>query len=158
MLTVRDQAPPGEWWGRLGLRMLEPRRMEILRAIGGEGVYTKDPGCTLKILRRLRSGGLVGVHFDGRSATGTTTWPFLGVARHFATGIFELVRLSGCAVVPMLCLGRSTAFRIAFSPRLDIVEAPGREACVRANLPAFVDTIERQVRDHPAEWEQWTSF
>ncbi len=132
--------------------------MEFLRAVIGEAVYVQDPASTLKILRRLRSGGLVKIHFDGHSGTRTTPGPFLGLPRHFSTGIFDLVRLSGCAVVPMLCLGRSTAFRVIFSPMLDIVKAPGREAFIRANLPAFVQTIEKQIRDHPGEWEQWMSF
>jgi lauroyl/myristoyl acyltransferase len=158
MLSVRDQIQRGDWWGRLGRRILEPRHAELLHAVIGEAVYAQDPGCTLEILRRLRSGGLVNIHFDGQSATRTTPWPFLGLPRRFSEGIFDLVRLSGCAVVPMLCLGRSTAFRVIFSPMLDIVKATGREAFIHANLPAFVQTIEKQIRDHPGEWEQWTSF
>ena len=158
MLSVRDQMPRGDWWGRLGRRILEARRVELLHAVIGEATYVQDPGSTLKILRRLRSGGLVNIHFDGHSGTRTTPWPFLGLPRHFSTGIFDLVRLSGCAVVPMLCLGRSTGFRVIFSPMLDIVKAAGREAFIRANLPTFVQTIEKQIRDHPGEWEQWTSF
>ncbi len=158
MLSVRDQMPPGDWWGRLGRRILEPRRIELVQSVIGETVYVQDPGSTLKILCRLRSGGLVSIHFDGHSGTRATPWPFLGVPRRFSTGVFDLVRLSGCAVVPMLCLGRSTAFRVIFSPMLDIVKASGREAFIRANLPTFVQTIENQIRNHPGEWEQWMSF
>jgi len=132
--------------------------MELLQAVIWEAVYVQDRGSTLKILLRLRSGGLVSIHFDGHSGTRSRPWPFLGVPRRFSTGIFDLVRLSGCAVVPMLCLGRSTAFRVIFSSMLDIVKTPGREAFIRANLPIFVQTIEKQIRDHPGEWEQWTSF
>jgi lauroyl/myristoyl acyltransferase len=157
MLSVRDRMPQGEWRGRLG-RILEPRRMELLHALIGESVYVHDPGCTLKILRRLRCGGLVNIHFDGQSGTRSMPWPFLGLPRHFSTGIFDLVRLSGCAVVPMLCLGRSTDLRVIVSPMLDVVKTPGREDFIRANLPAFVETIEKQIRDHPGEWEQWPSF
>ena len=158
MLSVRDQTPQLEWEGRLGRRILATRRMELLQALIGEAVYLKDPGSTLKIFGRLRSGGLVNIHFDGQSGIRTTPWPFLGLQRHFTTGIFDLVRLSGCAVVPMLCLGRSTSLRVILSPMLGIVKAPGREEFIRANLPTFVQTIEKQIRDHPAEWEQWVSF
>lgn len=157
MLSVRDQLAKGVWRGRLG-RILESRRMELLQTLIGESVYVHDPGCTLKILRRLRCGGLVHVNFDGQSGTNTALWPFFGVPRRFSTGIFDLVRLSGCAVVPMLCLGRSTNLRIIFSPGLDVVKVPGREEFIRANLPTFVGTIEKQIRDHPGEWEQWPSF
>ncbi len=158
ILTVRDQTPHGDWWGRFGRRILEPRRVEFLHAIIGESVYIQDRECTLKILRRLRSGGLVNIHFDGQSGTRTTPWSFLGTPRRFSTGIFDLVRLSGCAVIPMLCLGRSSGFRIIFGPMLDIVQAPGRDEFIRANLPAFVQTVEKQILDYPEEWEQWMSM
>jgi len=157
-LTVRDQIERGDWWGRFGRRVLEPRRMEFLNAIIGESVYIQDRECTLQILRRLRSGGLVSIHFDAQSGTRTAPWSFLGAPRRFSTGIFDLVRLSGCAVVPMLCLGRSSAFRIVFGPMLNVVQVPGRDEFIRANLPAFVQTIEKQVLDYPEEWCQWMSI
>ena len=158
ILTVRQEISKGEWWGRLGRRILERRRVNFLHAIIGESVYVQDPGCTLKILRTLRTTGLVDIHFDMPSGSGTRPWPFLGVPWRFPTGIFELVRLSGCAVVPMLCLGRSSAFRIVFGPMLDIVSAPGRDEFVSANLPAFVETIEKQIRDYSEEWQQWMTI
>jgi Kdo2-lipid IVA lauroyltransferase/acyltransferase len=157
MLSVRDQMPEGEFRGRLG-RILEPRRMELLQKLIGESVYVDDPGSALKIFRRLRCGGLVNIHFDGQSGTNTALWPFFGVPRRFSTGIFDLVRLSGCAVVPMLCLGRSTDLRIILNPMLNVMKSAGREEFIRANLPTFVGTIEKQIRDHPGEWEQWPSF
>lgn len=158
ILTVRDELSYGDWWGRCGHRLLAPRRLEFLHAIGGESAYIQDPGCTLKIFGRLRSGGLVHIHFDGRSAARSIPWSFLGVPWHFSAGIFDLVRLSGCAVVPMLCLGRISALRIIFGPMLDIVDVPGRDEFIRANLPVFVQTIEQQIEDHPEEWEQWMSI
>jgi lauroyl/myristoyl acyltransferase len=158
ILTVRDQFEEGDWWGRLGLRFLAPRRMQLLKRIVAEGSCVRDRECTLKILHALRSGGLVGIHFDGHSGTRIAPWPFLGVSRYFSTGMLDLVRLSGCAVVPMLSLGRSSGFRIVFDPALEIVEAGGRDEFIRANLPAFVQAIERQVSEHPEEWEEWMSF
>jgi hypothetical protein len=41
---------------------------------------------------------------------------------------------------------------------LDIVSAPGRDEFVSANLPAFVETIEKQIRDYPEEWQQWMTI
>jgi KDO2-lipid IV(A) lauroyltransferase len=158
ILAVREETQRGDWWGRFGRSVLEPRRMEFSNAVIGESVYTQDRECTLKILRRLRSGGLVNIHFDGQSGTRTAPWSFLGTPRHFSTGIFDLVRLSGCAAIPMLCLGRSSAFRILFGPMLEIVQASGRDEFIRANLPAFVETIEKQILDHPEEWEHWMSI
>ena len=158
MLTVRDRTPDGDWWGRAGRRILEPRRRQFLHSVIGEAVYVQDRSCTLKIFQRLRSAGLVHIHFDGRSGNNSVLWPFLGVPRRFSTGVFEIIRLSGCAVVPMLCLGRSSAFRIRFQPALDIAPASCRKEFVSANLPMFVQTIEKQIRNYPEEWEAWMSF
>ena len=158
MLTVRDRIAEADWWGRLARRILEPRRRQFLRSITGEVVFVQDRDCALKILQRLRSGGLVNIHFDGRSGKKLAAWPFLGLPRSFGTGVFEIVRLSGCAVVPMLSLGKSSSFRIVFEPALEIGVASGRDEFVRANLPNFVRTIEKQIRNHPEEWEEWISF
>ncbi len=158
ILTVRDEIAEGDWWGRLGRRVLAPRRVKFLQAIMGESVDIQDRGCVLKIVKRLRSGGLVNIHFDGLAGARTTPWPFLGTRRNFSTGIFDIVRLSGCAVVPMICLGRSSDFRISFGPMLDIMQASGRDEFIQGNLPAFVETVEGQIVDHPEEWEQWMSI
>lgn len=158
MLTVRDRIAGGDWWGLLGRRFLEPRRLQFLRSITGEAVYVQDNAVALKIVQRLRSGGLVLILFDGRSRKKPAVWPFLGSPRDFPTGVFEIIRLSGCAVVPMLSLGKSSAFRIKFGPALEVVAASGREEFVRANLPNFVRILEKQVQEYPEEWEEWISF
>ena len=158
MLSVRDRITRGDWWGRLGKRMLEPRRRQFLGSIMGESVYVGERDCTLKLFQRLRSGGLVHIHFDGRSGKNFATRPFLGRPRSFATGLFEIVRLSGSAVVPMLCLGRGSGFRIRFEPALEMVPASAREEFIQANLPNFVKTLEKHIQDHPEEWEEWISF
>jgi hypothetical protein len=41
---------------------------------------------------------------------------------------------------------------------LDIIQVPGRDEFIRANLPAFVDTIEKQILAYPEQWEQWMSI
>lgn len=158
MLTVRDEISQGDWWGRWGRRILARRRLEFIRAIIGESVCIQDRGCTLKIFSRLRSGGLVNIHFDGLSGAETTLSSFLGSPRRFSTGTLDIVRLSGCAVIPMVSLGNSSAFRIVFGPMFDIVHVPGRDEFIRANLPAFVQTIEKQIVNYPEEWEQWLSI
>lgn len=155
MLTVRHRMPSEDLAGRFGRRILQPRLVEFLHEVIQDEVYVQDPGCTLKILQKLRSGGLVNIHFDARHGARTVESRLLGVQRRFATGVFDIVRLSGCAVVPMLCLGRSTGLRIIFGPMLDIIDASGRDEFVAANLPSFVQTIEKQIADNPEEWTLW---
>jgi len=156
MLSVRNKQPPDDLAGQLGRRILQSRYMEFLHGVIQDEVYVQDSECTLKILQRLRSGGLVNIHFDAPYGARSVEWPFLGKPERFATGIFDIVRLSGCAVAPMVCLGRSTEFRIGFGPLLEIVPADTRDEFVSANLPSFVQTLEKHIVDHPDEWELWT--
>jgi lauroyl/myristoyl acyltransferase len=158
VLTVRDHVSEGDWWGRFGKRFLVPRRLALLDSIVGESLWLQDPGCTLKILGALRSGGCVDIHFDGQSGTRMTSGTFLGAPRCFSTGVLDIARLSGCSVVPMLCLGCAAGFRIVFKPALNLVREAGREEFIRANLASFIEAIEEQVRAYPGDWEQWMSI
>jgi lauroyl/myristoyl acyltransferase len=157
MLSVHNQSPSNHAAGRLG-RILQPRYLELQRRAHPDVVYIQDPDCSLKILRRLRSGGLVNIQLDGIAGAQAIEYTFLGRLWRFPAGIFDLVQLSGCAVVPMLCLGGSAGFCVSFNPMLDVVKADSRDECVAANLPGFVTALEKQIADHPEEWRLWTHF
>jgi lauroyl/myristoyl acyltransferase len=157
-LSVRNRQPSNAAEGRLGRRFVRARRSEVQQRVLPDHVYVQDPECTLKIMRRLRAGGLAAVQLDGRAGTNPLEYSFLGMRRHLASGTFEIVRLSGCAVVPMLCLGRSDGFRIRFEPALEIVPATSRDAFVCANLPRFVTVMERQIIANPEEWRLWNPY
>jgi Kdo2-lipid IVA lauroyltransferase/acyltransferase len=154
-LTVHNQKPWSPSEGRLG-RILWPRYSELRRQGNPDVVYIQDAECSPKILRRLRSGGLVHIQFDALKAKTVVEGPFLGVPWRFPAGPFDFARLSGCAVVPMLCLGRSTGFQVRFSPMLDVKMVASREEFVDANLSAFKEVFERQIADYPEEWRLWT--
>lgn len=139
--------------GRLG-RFLQTRYMEFQHQLVPDEVDPWDPDCTLKMLQSLRSGGLVNVHYDVRGKTRPLHGQFLGLPRRFPAGILHIVYLSGCAVIPMLCLGNGRGFRIVFSPPLDIANAPAPNEFA-ANLPAFAAAIERHITEHPEEWVLW---
>ena len=154
VLSVQKQSPRKPSEGRLGYR-LRQRYVELLRQGNPDVVDIRDAECSLKILRRLRSGGLVHMHVDALSAKTAVEGQFLGVPWRFPAGAFDFVRLSGCAVVPMLCLGPSTGFHIRFSPALSVVGAASREEFVNANLPTFTEVFERQIAEHPEQWRLW---
>lgn len=155
VLSVRNGVPPDGAAGRLGRNRFQRRYVEFLHSVIRDEVLIQDPECSLRILRRLRSGGLVNVHFDAAFAAERTEMPFLGVPRLFGTGILDIVRLSGCEVVPMQCLGSTEDLSIVFDAPLAVVRGGTREAFLAANLPLFVRTLEAQVREHPDEWELW---
>lgn len=156
-LSIHNQRPANKAQGRLG-KMLQPRSIELQKLANADQAYVQDPDCGLKIMRRLRAGGFAVLQADGRGGIRLVDQVFLGVPWLVATGIYEIVRLQDCAVVPMLCLGRSTGFRIRFDPMLTIHSAPSREAFMAANLPGFLAVVEKQIIKNPEEWTLWNHF
>lgn len=155
VLSVHNRRPSNKCEGRLGRQFLQPRSIRLQSLAFPDHVYIQDPNCSLSILQRLRAGGLAVIHADGRGRTKVVEHLFLGRPWPVPAGIFEIVRLSGCAVVPMLCLGRSDGFRIRFDPMLDLDRAPSRDAFLSANLPCFLSAVERQIIQNPEEWILW---
>jgi len=158
VLCVRNQRPENSGSGRLGRCILQPRLLEFRRRASAQVVYIQDPECSLKILRRLRSGGVVNIQVDGIVGTRAVAGTLLGRPWRFPAGIFDLVRRSGCAVVPMLCVGRIAGFRISFDPALDLAMADSRDEWLASNLPVIVRALEEQIAGHPEEWRLWTHF
>ena len=156
-LAVHNQRPSNKAEGRLG-RLLQPRSIQLQKRAYPDQAYIQEADCSLKIMRRLRAGGLTVLQFDGRGGTKVIEQTFLGVPWRFPSGIFEIVRLSECAVLPMLCLGRSNGFRIRFEPMLAIHGATSRDAFVSANLPGFLNAVESQIAKNPEEWTLWNHF
>lgn len=156
VLTVRDAVPSDRWMGRLGESALQSKYLEFLHGVMGELVFVEDPQCALKVFRRLREGGLVSVLFDAPFSSHTIEAAFLGRQKPFPTGLLEIVRLSGCAVVPMLCTGNQRNCRIEFGEALQLQTAGDRQGFVAANLMPFVSTLEEMIRKRPDEYELWT--
>jgi lauroyl/myristoyl acyltransferase len=158
VLAIHNQRPSNKWEGRLGRQFLQPRSIRLQERMYSDQVYIQDPDCGLKIMRRLRAGGLAVIQMDGLGRTKAIEHMFLGVPWRVPSGIFEIVRLSGCSVVPMLCLGRSDGFRIRFDPKLEINRTGSRDAFVSAHLPGFLAAVEKQIVDNPEEWTLWNHF
>jgi lauroyl/myristoyl acyltransferase len=156
VMSVRNGQPPDQWMGRIGARFLQPRYIEFLHSVIGDEVFIQDPQCSLKIFRRLRSGGIVNVHFDSSFSRHSVELPFLGASKRFPTGLLEIVRLSKCSVIPMLCLGNQRAASITFEAPFVFEPAGSREEFASANLGRLVAQLEQQIREHSAEWEIWT--
>jgi Kdo2-lipid IVA lauroyltransferase/acyltransferase len=156
-LSVHNRQPPNKAGGRFGRRFLEGRSAQLQHRANPDQVHLQDPDCSLKVMRRLRAGGLVALQIDGRARAGIEQ-AFLGVPWRTRSGISEIVRLSDCAVVPMLCLGRSSGFRIRFEPMLEIAGAASRETFMSANLPRFLAVVERHIVENPEEWRLWNNW
>lgn len=155
LMSVRHQKPPDRGMGRVGAWLMQRQYIDLLHGVIRDEVFLQDPELSLKIFRRLRSGGLVNVHIDAPFSTSCLRLPFLGERRLFATGIFEIVRLAGCPVLPILCLGDSRGLRIAFEEPLALEPAGSRSEFAARHLPVLASLLEKQILEHPGEWEGW---
>ncbi|MCW5982487.1 MAG: lysophospholipid acyltransferase family protein [Bryobacteraceae bacterium] len=155
MLAVRHAEPPDEMMGRLGARYLKKRYIAFLHDVIEDEVMLQDPELALKLFKRLRSGGLAYVHLDAMFSNVWIELPFLSKPRPIATGAWEIARLSGCAVVPLIGLGDARSLTIYFEPPLELTPAPTREAFAAANLPRALQTVASYVRRYPDQWDSW---
>jgi len=141
--------------GRLGERILQRRYNEFLSEIIGSEIWVGDPDCSLKIMARLRSGGLINIHFDAAFSREVLRREFLGVTYPFGTGGFHLAWFVGAPLVPLKCLGSSRALRIEFGEPIYPESWPDRHAFAAAALDRVAQIIEQQIRAAPAEWDRW---
>jgi lauroyl/myristoyl acyltransferase len=156
MMSTRHSRPPDMMMGRFGKRSMQPRYVDFLRGIILDEISPTDRDCSLRMLQRLRNNGLVNVHFDASFSRDRVVLPFLGRKRSFATGILDIARLTGASIVPMLCLGNSTSFRVEFSEPIIPQRSDDATRFVGEYLPVIATGIESDIRDHPDEWELWT--
>lgn len=155
MLTVRNQVPRDRAAGRLGRRFLEPRYVNFLHGVIRDEVFIQDEECSFKIFKRLQLGGLVNIHFDAPYSQITAEYPFLGTRHKFSAGFLRIAKLSGSAVIPMLCVGNSEDLTILFEEPLCLETTSNKDALVAMNLPKLVKILETQILEHPDQWEPW---
>lgn len=156
MLGVRNALPPDEMMGRVGARFLKKRYVDFLHEVLQDEVMLQDPEMALKMFKRLRSGGLVYVHLDAVFSNAWMELPFLGnPKKKIATGVWEIVRLSGCAVLPLFCGGDHRALAIRIGEALDLKPAASRDEFAAANLPGILATVESYILQHPDQWDSW---
>ena len=158
VMGVRAGRPLDWALGRFGIRFVRPRLLPSAAESAGGRVRLDDPDCTLKIVSRLRSGGLVTILLDSPLSRNTLRLPFLGGHFRFSTGFLEIARHTGCAVIPALSGVDGSAFTVAFLEPLRLLPAPAREDFVSANLPTLVSTLESWVLQYPDQWESWLSL
>lgn len=155
MLSVRHGSPPDKQMGYLGRKWLQKRYLDFLHGVIRDEVFLQDPECTLKIFARLRSGGLVHVHMDAPFSRDQMRLPFLGKHSRFPGGFLRIVRVSGCALVPMLCLGDSSGFSIRFDEPIRLIDGASHEEFISRNLPPLVRWLEAQILAYPDQWDAW---
>ncbi|MBM3891233.1 MAG: lysophospholipid acyltransferase family protein [Verrucomicrobia bacterium] len=148
VMSVRNLGFDDPFTGRWGARHLQRRYYEFLHRIIGDEVDLHDRDCSLKILERLRRGGIVNLHNDLAVSQKRVELPFLGMRNRFAVGFLDIARIAGCPIVPMLCLGNNRRLTIEFhSPFYADSRSPAGSA------EALAGIFESQILQHPQEWE-----
>jgi len=154
-LSVRNYEPPDENAGRLGIRLLQERYVALIGEVQGEEVSIQDRDCSLKMLARLRSGGLIDCHVDAPYSQEVVKRGFLGREKTFPAGFLHVAKLAGCPLVPLHCLGNSRRLRIEFGKALWLENAPDRRTFAETNLTPVLRVLEEQIKSHPAEYDLW---
>ena len=124
----------------------DPRLTPIYdRLRGGRGVrviYRSEPRAAAKLLRTLRSGGMLGVPMDLASRVPSIEAPFLGVPAKTPVGPAKLAVRTGAAVV----VGTIDRAGMITATRIELT-ADSSELTARINAE-----LSRRIREIPEEW------
>ncbi|MGD0011552.1 MAG: lysophospholipid acyltransferase family protein [Terriglobia bacterium] len=150
ILSVRLKAPRHAGMGKLGERILQKKYMRFLHGVIQDEVYVQDKDCSLKILQRLRQGGLVNIHLDARFAAQQIPVPFLGGKRSFPVGFLRLCQIAGSPLVPFWFSGDRRQVEIEFEPPINLAETDTEEV-----LRSLVCRLEKRILARPEQYEWW---
>jgi lauroyl/myristoyl acyltransferase len=155
VMSVRNQKPPDMRMGRLGQRSLQPKYIDLLHEVIRDEIFIQDPECSLKILRRLRSGRIVEIQLDVPYSRHLIIRSFLGGPRPFPAGPLHLARTSGCEVLPKLAIGHTDSLEIQIGHPLAMDPRLPMETFYESHLSAMLQILESQALEHPDQWELW---
>jgi lauroyl/myristoyl acyltransferase len=153
--SVRHLAPQDASAGRLGVQFVQRRYIEFLSRVIGDEIPVRDPDCSLRMMARLRSGGLIDLHVDAAFSREVVRREFLGVSYPFGAGAFHLAWIVGAPLVPLQSLGNSRQLCIEFGEPIRPERWADRNAFAAAALDRILPILERQIRASPAQWDLW---
>jgi KDO2-lipid IV(A) lauroyltransferase len=154
-MSIRNRLPRSSTTSRFGEHFLVPVYGEFLDDVVEDEVHTQDASLGPRLLRRLRENGIVNIHIDAAMSSEWFWVPFLNEERPFAGGFIRIAELTGAPLVPMCCLGNSSAFEVNFDAPVRYTDKSTPEAFT-GRLMSNVHRLESWVLAHPTEWELWT--
>ena len=132
------------------------RLRETLRTQGGVvGIPVDGVGfSTLPLVKLLREGALVGMQGDRDFCLNGLPVPFFGREVPFPRGPWELAAMTGAPIVSSFFFtDEARHFHARFEAPIRITGARGeRKAAIEAGLRAYVDHLERLIRQYPNQW------
>ncbi len=155
VMSVRNQEPPDKYMGRLGRKFLQPRYVRFLHNVIRDEVFIQDRECSLKILGRLRSNGIVSLLIDAPFSQEVMKLPFIGKTRNVPTGALHLARISSCSVLPMIATGNANGLEIKIHPPLVFDYSIPKEEFCRRYMPVITKILELSVLRYPDQYDCW---
>lgn len=106
-----------------------------------------------RVMKTLRSGGVVALMGDRDISGPKQLLPFFGKETWMPTGPIEVALRTGAAVVPSFSARRDHYIIEAYMEEpLELQKTGDFEADVRAGELAYLERLERRLRDDPGQW------
>lgn len=145
-------------FGRLGRRVVRASQRRMYEYFYADRVAVDDPDVSVKVVQRLRAGGLVVIAADARKSNTAVAVPFLKGDATVSGGVLELSRVSGSPVLPFDALYEPFGLRAEIGPPLELTRGRTRDEHLEMNLPRLVAALERLVAAHPDQWMHWVDL
>jgi KDO2-lipid IV(A) lauroyltransferase len=142
--------------------VVERHRGDARRMLGVRGIpVDTSPFAFLPVRKALEENLCVAIQGD-RDVSGTgRRMLFFGKTASFPVGPFRLAQTSGAPIFPVFVLQEPDGrYRTVVEEAIRVPKARGEEgeAAVMAALEHFVATVERTIREYPAQWYLFTRF
>lgn len=146
----------------IGKQLKDPKlnalMMENRSRRGAEAIERgKD---NLKVVRNLKSGGVVGMLIDQDTTVKSVFVDFMGIPAATPVGAALFALRTGAKVVPMgMCLGADLQQHLTIYPPLEMVSTGNEELDLITNTQMLSKASERLIQKDPLQWvwmhERW---
>jgi KDO2-lipid IV(A) lauroyltransferase len=135
--------------------MDDVRLFDLLRALRASmGMDMATVAEPLKVVRRLKQNGVVGIAFDRDVTNSGIDTEFFGQPAVFPVGVIRLAMRTGAAIVPAYGwrAAERDRFKLRIFPALELVSTADAKADIRTNLRRMLDIFEPVIRERPGQW------
>ena len=148
--TVAERLKPEKLFARF-IAFRESLGFEVLPLTGGSRTL-------LKLVQRLRAGGLVCLVADrDLTATGVPV-EFFGETAKFPSGSASLALSTGAALVPVTLWYEADGQKAIFHPEIPVPATGTREEKITVLTQAMADVFAAGIAEHPADWHMLQKF
>ena len=122
-------------------------------------LYLRDrssPAFTKALGVRLKQNGIICISADVRRGHKFIAVPFLGHIEDFPTGMVSLAKLSGAALLPLICFqDRGNTARIVIGSPIPIDTDGDRERALEKTILGYTSLLESYIKEYPEQYRNW---